>query len=259
MMNKSLIARVFFIVLALTGCASKQAYIELENNNKTLEKSLAKQKKDNRALKTQIQKLSDSIVSIYAKYPALFNTKGEVVLNDKPVRSSEDENKVLNKDTNSGKKIAWMSTNEKDVLYYLNIARLDPKGFCKKYIMPMLVESPDNTYISSCILYMNSIAPLGALKPNQKLFESAKCHAYSTGLIGFVGHERKDKTCKSIFYGECISYGLSGGLSVVIQLLVDDGVPSLGHRYICLGGYSEIGISQQPHKAYGTNTVLDFR
>lgn len=259
MMNRVLVNGVFILAFALTGCVSKQAFLAEQQNSKSLEKTIAKQRKDLRALKNEVAKLKDSIAAIYAKYPSLFDTKGEVVLNDKPTRSVSPSNKPLSKDTNSGKNIAWMSDNEKATLYYLNMARMDPKGFCKKYITPKLKLDPDNTYISSCIVYMNSIEPLGALVPEKKLFESAKCHASTTGKIGYVGHERKDKNCKSYFWGECISYGVSSGLNIVIQLLVDDGVPSLGHRYICLGTYTEIGISQENHTAYGVNTVLDFR
>ena len=48
------------------------------------------------------------------------------------------------------------------------------------------------------------------------------------------------------------------GLEIVIQLLIDQGVSSLGHRYICLGTYARVGVSIKPHKSYGTNCVLDF-
>jgi uncharacterized protein YkwD len=82
--------------------------------------------------------------------------------------------------------------------------------------------------------------------------------------LGFVGHTRSEnprtkKICDAIFGGECISYGMDAGLSIVLQLLIDDGVPSLGHRHICFSKeYKEVGISLKKHKRYGINCVLDF-
>jgi len=35
-------------------------------------------------------------------------------------------------------------------------------------------------------------------------------------------------------------------------------VPSLGHREILFTDFTKIGVSIQPHKKYGWNTVLDF-
>ena len=47
-------------------------------------------------------------------------------------------------------------------------------------------------------------------------------------------------------------------LEIVLSLLIDEGVPSLGHRKILLGNYSQIGLSIKPHKKYETNTVIDL-
>jgi hypothetical protein len=47
-------------------------------------------------------------------------------------------------------------------------------------------------------------------------------------------------------------------LEIVLQLLIDEDVPSLGHRRILLEKYQTIGVSIQPHSHYGFNAVLDF-
>lgn len=59
--------------------------------------------------------------------------------------------------------------------------------------------------------------------------------------------------------GECIHYGQSNALEIVTSLLIDQTVKSLGHRKICLGYFTEMGVSIQPHNGYGKNAVLDFR
>jgi uncharacterized protein YkwD len=41
--------------------------------------------------------------------------------------------------------------------------------------------------------------------------------------------------------------------------LIDDDVPSLGHRIICLDKeYTRVGVSVQPHKNWDVVAVLNF-
>jgi hypothetical protein len=51
---------------------------------------------------------------------------------------------------------------------------------------------------------------------------------------------------------------MSSPVDVVMQLLVDEDVESLGHRMILLGSYTKIGAATRPHTAYRTNSVLDL-
>ena len=58
---------------------------------------------------------------------------------------------------------------------------------------------------------------------------------------------------------ENCSYSKETPLAVVMQLLIDNGVPSLGHRKnILLKEAGNIGVGTAPHKSYGTNTVMNF-
>jgi hypothetical protein len=43
-----------------------------------------------------------------------------------------------------------------------------------------------------------------------------------------------------------------------MDLLIDEGVPSLGHRIILFKPHTQIGVSIQPHKKYRWNAVLDL-
>jgi uncharacterized protein YkwD len=138
-----------------------------------------------------------------------------------------------------------------------------PKVFMKVYLEPMIYteygKNTRNTYVISLLETLPTIKPLAPLKPNRELYELAKCHAITSGKTGYTGHKRQ-KSCKNGNFAECCSYGCETGLEVIYQLLLDDGVPSLGHRYACLNKYyTTIGISMQPHKKYGINAVLDFR
>jgi len=162
-------------------------------------------------------------------------------------------------DTNSARNTPWLTAKEKKIYYYFNWARLDPQGFCKKFVLPKLKHDSDDVYLLTLIDYLYEMKPRNALKPDKTQYENAKCHAINSGELGFVGHLRQTKTCTTSFRGECCSYGLSDPLDVVLQLLIDQGVSSIGHRYISLGWYEYAGISMAPHKGYGTNVVLDFK
>jgi uncharacterized protein YkwD len=131
---------------------------------------------------------------------------------------------------------------------------MNPKLFADTYL-DYLKNSTDY-YEKSLYDELQRIKPRPILKPNRKLFESAQCHATESGERGFVGHERFK--CEEFFMGECIHYGQSDALEIVTSLLIDQDVKSLGHRKICLGYFTEMGVSIQPHKSYGRNSVLDF-
>jgi uncharacterized protein YkwD len=159
-------------------------------------------------------------------------------------------------DPNTAAHEPYLSESEKKVYYYLNLVRQNPKQFCDTYLPH--TKGSSNHYESSLYKELQVLKPLPLFKPNQKLYESAKCHARESGISGYVGHERTK--CAEYFMGECCHYGVEEPLQIVIDLLIDQGVSSLGHRKIILDpGYTELGVSMQPHKGYGINTVLDFR
>jgi hypothetical protein len=157
-------------------------------------------------------------------------------------------------DANSAKDVDYLTDEEKMVFYYLNLVRTNPKLFADTYL-DYLKNSTDY-YEKSLYDELQHLKPRPILKPNRKLFESAQCHATESGERGFVGHERFK--CTEYFMGECIHYGQSDPLEIVTSLLIDQDVKSLGHRQICLGYFTEMGVSIQPHKSYGRNSVLDF-
>jgi hypothetical protein len=151
----------------------------------------------------------------------------------------------------------WLSDTEKEVYFYLNLARMNPKLFAKT-MLPKNAATTKEYYLSTLYKTLMSMEPQPMLTPSSGLWQSAKCHAITSGKTGYVGHARQEGACKSSFRGECCAYGSRGGKAIILALLIDRGVESLGHRRICLGGYKTLGVSIQPHKGYGTNAVLDF-
>jgi len=158
-------------------------------------------------------------------------------------------------EANSAQNEDYLTIEEKKLYYWLNLVRMNPKLFAETYLSHL--RNSQDADESSLFLELQKQTPLPVLKPNRKLYESAKCHATESGESGYVGHERNK--CTQYFRGECCQYGLSSAFEIITRLLIDKGVPSLGHRRICLGGYTELGVSIQPHKSYGVNTVLDFK
>jgi hypothetical protein len=161
----------------------------------------------------------------------------------------------LNPDT--ARNIKWLTNKEKDIYYWLNYARMYPRDFCDKYILPLMETNADPNYLLTLIDYMYEMKPMNPLIPDKSLYESAKCHAESTGKAGIVGHDRL-KGCTSKYYGECCDYGNFSAKDHVIRLLVDEHVSSLGHRYISLGFYDQVGISVASHIKYSETVVFDF-
>lgn len=154
-----------------------------------------------------------------------------------------------------------MNLLELKVVELLNDVRKDPKGFEEHIIAPMLKEAPKDEYLITLSATLKEMNPAGELIGNKKLYQSAFCHAKEIGSKGLRTHERQSTLCKEkkTFNGECISFGKGKPSDILIQLLVDQGVPSYGHRKICLdSAYKEIGVSVEKHSIWGRCAVLDF-
>ncbi len=160
----------------------------------------------------------------------------------------------------------YMSDDEKNTIYILNLIRTNPALFAntvlKKY--PSMSGNDylatDAYYFLSLVNTLKQLEPLGLLYPDKTCFESAQCYAASSGMAGYAGHKRINRDCekKKLYNGECCDYGHKDPLEIILSLLIDEGVPSLGHRNIFLNSYRKIGLSIQPHKKYGYNAVFDF-
>lgn len=160
----------------------------------------------------------------------------------------------------------YMTVTEKNTIYVLNLVRMNPRLF----VQTVLLQYPQRTgqdyllkdsfYYRSLVKTLRDMKPLNSLLPDKECFNSANCHALQSGKTGYVGHDRQNNNCKRIihFSGECCDYGHSDPLDIILSLLIDEGISTLGHRSICLGHYEKIGVSVQPHQVYNTNAVLDL-
>lgn len=169
---------------------------------------------------------------------------------------------------NSAKDVAYLSEEEKEVYYYLNLARINPSLFGRTY-----AKAFDGTIgytkgyafderKESLLQELAQMDSLPVLKPSELLFESADCFATEGGKQGIVGHDRSSTGCAKLNVAECCHYGgCYTGLGIVMSLLVDAGEKneSLGHRRICLSNsYNFLGVAIRKHKKYEKTAVLDF-
>ena len=167
---------------------------------------------------------------------------------------------------NTASGISYLSEQEKKVIYIINLVRNYPLLFCKTVLQkyPVLVAKEylinDKYYYQSLIKELSVLNKLPILTPDKLCYTSAFCHAKTAGISGYTGHERVTNSCKDMeyFLGECCSYGYDDPMEIVMQLLIDKDVPSLGHRRILLHSYQTIGVSIQPHTTYSFNAVIDL-
>ncbi len=150
----------------------------------------------------------------------------------------------------------YLKSIEKEIIQQLNIARMYPLWYVYFYLQHPTTENQKS--LKETLLKMQ--ATTEPLIPDMELSESEKCHALSGGTAGIESHDRINKKCKSMFSGECIDFGVHQAKDIVLHLLIDEGVPSLGHRNIILNtNYRIVGLSFQPHKTYGVHAVIGFK
>jgi len=100
---------------------------------------------------------------------------------------------------------------------------------------------------------------------------AAEDHLLDLGTRGAVGHEGADGSSSSQRMrrygawmgkcGECLWFGRAGATAqqIVEDLIVDDGVPSRGHRLgIFDEDYAVAGVRIGPHKTFGLCCVIEF-
>lgn len=156
---------------------------------------------------------------------------------------------------------------ELSIIAEINLMRSNPKAYAEKYIKP-LINSQSSGYWTSCVSDMSKLSSLSELYYDEGLYQVSKQHSTTQGKTGQTGHTRTNGKSWSdsvkeyvsfSYYAENISYGQDTPRDILIQLLVDDGVSSLGHRVNLLNGnFDRIGVSYDEHKIYRCMCVMNF-
>ncbi|MCF8226359.1 MAG: CAP domain-containing protein [Bacteroidales bacterium] len=168
---------------------------------------------------------------------------------------------------NTGAGFSLYTEEEKKVVFFMNLARTDGKHFAET-ILTEYVEAnniENNSYLKSLYRDLRKVEDLGLLFPEKDLTLIAQGHAEESGRTGHVGHKDFNKRFDPLMgnpynsVGENCSYGYQNAIDIVITLLIDDGVESLGHRKNFLKPeFNSVGVAIREHKQYGYNCVIDF-
>ena len=199
------------------------------------------------------------------------NTKREQPKQDKTNQpqtnsgsSVNNRSGLENSNPDTARNVNYLSNLEKDIILEMNLARSDPKKYAEMYINPNL-----GAYAKECYDELRNSESRPMLFPKKGLSQAAKDHVADTGPKGIVGHDGTNGSSMSNRierYGtwgggasENISYGYNTAREIVLQLLIDDGVVSRGHRRNIMNKSSRyVGVAVGTHSVYRYMCVQDF-
>jgi len=178
---------------------------------------------------------------------------------------------------------SYLSPVEQEVLDELNLARTNPKRYAEylsemqPYFNGNRLERPGEVIlvtqegvgaVAEAISFLRSTEPVLALRPSRGMSHAAKAHVkdQQDGATGHTGSDGSQPWDRMNRYGnwedkvaENISYGGNTARGVVIQLIVDDGVPRRGHRVNMFNpAYRFVGVGCGKHARYNDTCTIDF-
>lgn len=179
---------------------------------------------------------------------------------------------------------AAMSKKELEVITEMNLARTKPAEYAKFVEAHLRSFDGDKIYregganimtqegtaaVKEAIEFLKKAKPLPALTSSEGLALASRDHVNDTGPQGLTGHngtdgskpheriQRHGKVTSTS--GENISYGPDEARSIVMQLIIDDGVPNRGHRTnIFSPKFMTAGVAMGKHKQYKTMCVINY-
>jgi len=164
----------------------------------------------------------------------------------------------------------YLSVDEKEVVLMINLIRNNGQLFWDSIGFPYILEREieQNKYVQSLKSDLKHVMNLQPLFPDKSLFEAAKRHAIASGKQGSLGHESSAGTLRQrmnpfkgtfSYVSENCDYGSNTAIDILMNLLIDDGIPDVGHRVNILEPrINVVGVSIQPHRNYTHNCVQVF-
>ena len=187
---------------------------------------------------------------------------------------------------NTAKNVDYLSSEEKNIIFYMNLARMDGTRFFNTYFQDFvdahnqrmkkysnyaqLKVNRYDAYYRGLEQDLRKAKNLGILYPDETLTYIADQHGKDMHKHNISGHvsydgrtmvDRIQKYYKNRGMAENLAFGFSNGLDNVCLLLLDTGIPDVGHRKNILNttlGLNLVGVSIQPHPHYKYSATIDF-
>lgn len=131
-----------------------------------------------------------------------------------------------------------------------------------------LLTQEGQAAVEEAIAYLRNQPSVPALSPSGGIAQAAKAHAQDQqgGQIGHDGSDGSSPTdriersgVENVGTGENIAYGPTTAQSVIMNLIIDDGVPDRGHRTSLFSpDWTLTGVGCGPHASIRTVCVIDY-
>ena len=176
------------------------------------------------------------------------------------------------------------SDYERQVVAEMSLARTQPKRYAtylralRPYFNGTRFEEPGKVTmltnegvraLDEAIAFLEAAEPQGPLAWSESLYLAARDHAMDQSRSGATGHSGSDGSSMSqrierygTWSGTCaenINYNDGDPRRTVIDLLVDDGVASRGHRRNIFNAALQVaGAAKASHRVYRMVCVIDY-